>query len=263
MASFQKHLVKLLANKKIESAIDSAYDNVMSLPNKGSTHSTKTSFNAEFLMTFNGPNPGQLFVNCRDKLRLALVIHLDFFNPNSMSSHSNSDSIGLVSLALLNLPIELHYQSKNLYLAIIPGPQEPKDNEINHYFCLIVNESLIGWEHSFYISQTALSLENGRDVEIAIVISLNDMPIARKISGTAGYTFHFICIRCTLLVSTKFMISNATNGFCKIPISSSRKLKNGGMLRLLNDTKKYLKNIMFDGLNFGGFHTGIHCTCLL
>ena len=203
MASFREHLVKLLANKEIEFAIDSACDNVMSLPNEGGTRPAKTPFDTEFLMTFNGPNPGQLFVDRGDKVRLAFVIHLDFFNPNGVSSHSNSDSIGLVSLALLNLPVELRYQPENLYLAIIPGPREPKDDEINHYLHPIVDEFLVGWERGFHISQTALSPENGRDVEIAIVISLNDMPAARKVSGTAGHTSHFICTRCTLFGVSK------------------------------------------------------------
>ena len=161
-----------------------------SLDEDGDEHPTNNPFDAEFLRTFESPNPGQLFIDCGDKARLAFIIHIDFFNPNGVAGHSNSDSI---SLALLNLPVNLCYQPENLFPAIIHGPCEPKDNKINHYLRPIVNEFVVSWEHGFHIFQTVSSLDNGRDAEIAIVTSLNDLPAAWKVSGSAGHTSHFIC----------------------------------------------------------------------
>jgi hypothetical protein len=195
---FREYLVKLLANKEIERIVDSACDNALSLLKQGSEGPVDNPFTAEFLNTFEGPVPGQLFIDRGDKVRLAFVVHVDFFNPNGVSTHSNSDSIGLISLALLNLPTDIRYLPQNLFLAVIPGPREPKDHEICYYIRPIVDEFCVGWERGFHISQTASSPDNGRDVEIAMALSLNDLPAARKVSGAAGHTSHFICTRCKL-----------------------------------------------------------------
>ena len=185
--------MKLLANKEIESIVDLACDNALSSLKQGNKSFVYNPFTAEFLKTFEGLVPGELFINCGNKVRLAFVLHIDFFNPNGVTTHSNSDSISLISLALLNLPTDICYLPQNLFPAIIPGPQEPKDNEINHYLQPIINEFCVGWECSFHISQTASSPDNGRDIEIAMALSLNDLPAAQKVSGAAGHTSHFIC----------------------------------------------------------------------
>ena len=113
--------MKLLANKEIKLIIDSACDVAFSLLNRGE-RITNNPFDAEFLRTFEGPVPGQLFIDRGDKVRLAFVIHVDFFNPNGVTTHSNSDSVGLISLALLNLPVDIRYLPENLFFAVIPGP---------------------------------------------------------------------------------------------------------------------------------------------
>jgi hypothetical protein len=197
MPSFREYLAKLLANKEIERIIDSSCDSAFSSLNDGE-RPTNNPFDAEFLRTFEGPIPGQLFIDRGDKVRLAFAIHVDFFKPNGVTTHSNSDSVGLITLAVLNLPVDIRYLPENLFLTVIPGPREPKDHEINHYLRPIFDEFCIGWEPGFHISHTASSPDNGRDVEIAIALSLNDMPAARKVSGTAGHTSHFLCTRCKL-----------------------------------------------------------------
>lgn len=197
MSSFREYLVKLLANKEIELIVDSACDMAFSLLNRGEGI-TNNPFDAEFLRTFEGPVPGQLFIDRGDKVRLAFVIHVDFFNPNGVTTHSNSDSVGLISLALLNLPVDIRYLPENLFFAVIPGPREPRDHEINYYLRPFIDEFCIGWERGFHISRTASCPDNGRNVEIAIILSLNDMPAARKVSGTAGHTSHSLCTRCKL-----------------------------------------------------------------
>ena len=114
--------MKLLANKEIERIVDSACDDTLSLLNEGSEDPVDNLFTAEFLKMFEGPVPGQLFIDRGNKVRLAFVVHVDFFSPNGVSTHSNSDSIGLISLALLNLPTDLRYLPQNLHLSVIPGP---------------------------------------------------------------------------------------------------------------------------------------------
>ena len=169
--SFREYLVKLLANKEIERIVDSACDDALSLLNQVSEGLVDSPFTAKLLKSLEGPVPGQLFIDRCNKVRLDFVVHVDFFNPNGV--HSNSDSISLISLALLNLPTDVRYLSQNLYLAVIPGPREPKDHRICYYLRPIVDEFCIGWERGFHISQTASSPENGRDVEIAMALSLS------------------------------------------------------------------------------------------
>ncbi|KAF8235441.1 hypothetical protein L208DRAFT_1256987, partial [Tricholoma matsutake] len=61
-------------------------------------------FHAEFMKSFEGPIPGQLFIDRGDKVRLVFAMHVDFFNPNGTTKRGNHDSIGIMSLANLNLP---------------------------------------------------------------------------------------------------------------------------------------------------------------
>jgi hypothetical protein len=258
---FREYLVKLLANKEIERIVDSACDNALSSLNEGSEGLVDNPFTAEFLNTFEGPVPGQLFIDRGDKVRLAFVVHVDFFNPNGVSTHSNSDSIGLISLALLNLPTDIRYLPQNLYLAVIPGPREPKDHEISYYIRPIVDEFVIGWERGFHISQTASSPDNGRDVEIAMALSLNDLPAARKVSGAAGHTSHFISLSVSYSAVIIFTILIVTSGLCKMWLFFDGKWKNGGLLRLNSSVKRYITSIMSDGLSFGDFRIGTHPAC--
>ncbi len=87
----------------------------------------------------------------------------------------------MISMANLNLPEHLRYQPEHIFLAgVIPGPKEPNVNEIPNFIRLLIDICLIGWERGIHISRTA-SAPEGRDTEIAIVLSVNDLPAARKL----------------------------------------------------------------------------------
>jgi hypothetical protein len=198
VSSFREYLVRLLANKSTEQLCDSACDNALTSLRDGDAD-MRNVFQGEFMRTFEGPVPGKLFIDRGDKVRLAFAMHVDFFNPNGVRVSANSDSIGVISLANLNLPACVRYRPENVFLVgIIPGPRKPVETEINHFIRPIIDEFEIGWERGFHISKTALSPVYGRDVEVAIVLSVNDLPAAREVSGSAGHTSHFICTRCEL-----------------------------------------------------------------
>jgi Transposase family tnp2 len=191
--SFRDYLARVLARRDIEDLCDQACDDAYA-----ETGDMRNVFQAEFLKFFKGPIPDKLFVNRCGNVRLGFVMHVDFFNPNGIRVRGNRDSIGVITLALLNLPETLRYQPENLYLCIIPGPREPRRDEINHFTRPIIDEFEIGWERGFHVSRTASSPDNGRDVDIAIIISLNDLPAARKVSGNCGHGSVFVCTRCKL-----------------------------------------------------------------
>ena len=101
----------------------------------------KNIFHAEFMKTFEGPILGQLFIDRGDKIRLAFIIHTDFFNPNHVTKRRNHDSVSIISLANLNLPEDLCYQPEHMFPAgIIPGPREPELKEISYFMQPIIDE---------------------------------------------------------------------------------------------------------------------------
>ena len=72
---------------------------------------------------------------------LARLINFDWFQPYENVSHS----VGVIYLALVNLPREIRFRKENvIIIGIIPGPKEPKGN-INFYLKPLVEELLDLW----------------------------------------------------------------------------------------------------------------------
>ncbi|KAF9228564.1 hypothetical protein BS17DRAFT_658857, partial [Gyrodon lividus] len=94
----------------------------------------KNPFEAQFLHEFGGRIPGKLFIDRGDEGRYAFALHVDFFNPEGMKLQGAKTSSGIISMACLNLPLDIRYKPENLYLAgIIPGPSQPSLKNLNHY----------------------------------------------------------------------------------------------------------------------------------
>jgi hypothetical protein len=195
VASFTDYLARLLSDPAIEQLCDKACDDAMLSLNDPPDADVYSIFQAQFMKTFEGPITGQLFIDRGTKTRLAFIMHTDFFNPSGSRKRGNHDSIGVIYLASLNLPIEIRYLPENLFLAIIPGPREPEAAEISHYLRPIIDECVAAWKPGIHLSKTPSS-KTGRDVDVAIVISVNDLPAARKVSGTAGHGSDFYCTVC-------------------------------------------------------------------
>ncbi|RDB28285.1 hypothetical protein Hypma_001411 [Hypsizygus marmoreus] len=196
VASFTDYLAQSLADPEVErlskQACDDAMINIDTPPDE-----TTNIFNAQFMKSFEGPVPGQLFVDRGVKVRIAFAMHVDFFNPNGTKRRGNHDSIGIISLANLNLPETIRYRPEHIFLVgVIPGPKECNLEEINHFIRPVIDQLEIGWKRGFHISRTADSPESGEDVEVAVVLSVNDLPAARKVSGTAGHGSDFLCTVC-------------------------------------------------------------------
>jgi len=195
-ASFMDYLARSLADAEIERLCDQACDDAMNSLHEPPNSDVTNVFQAGFMKTFEGPTPGQLFIDRGDKVRLAFAIHVDFFNPNGTRKRGNHDSIGIISLANLNLPLSIRYQPENIFLAgVIPGWREPEKDEISHFLRPIIDDCVVAWERGIHVSKTASS-QDGRDVEVAIILSVNDLPAARKVSGSAGVRSPFYCTVC-------------------------------------------------------------------
>jgi hypothetical protein len=195
VASFPDYLARSLADTEYERLSNQTCDDAKANLNNPPGDMADI-YQAAFMKSFEGPIPGQLFIDRGDKMRLAFAIHVDFFNPNGTRKRGNHDSIGIISLVNLNLPESIRYDPENIYLAgVVPGPHEPCLEQINHFIRPIIDEFEIGWHRGFRISRTASRAE-GVVVEVAIALSINDFPAARKVSGNISQQSHHFCTVC-------------------------------------------------------------------
>jgi len=152
--SFPNFIARELADSEIEAmcmkACDDAYS---SLKDPVADNTPLTSvFHGEFLKKFEGPTPGKLFIEREGKVRLAFAMQVDFFNPNGTRKRGNHDSVGILSLANLNLPVELRYKPEHLFVTIIPGPREPELDSLSHYISPIIDQFIVAWERGIHVS---------------------------------------------------------------------------------------------------------------
>ncbi|KIK52020.1 hypothetical protein GYMLUDRAFT_135274, partial [Collybiopsis luxurians FD-317 M1] len=97
----------------------------------------------------------------------------------------------------LGLNSTIQYLPEYLYSTIIPGPNEPTADEINHYVQWVIEQFIKGWRPGFRVSCTADS-DSGAMVEASILLSVNDLPTARKVAGLQGPMLTFICSICKI-----------------------------------------------------------------
>ncbi|KAK0209846.1 hypothetical protein IW262DRAFT_1281007, partial [Armillaria fumosa] len=126
MASLPDFIAWSLADPTIEKLCDKACDNSMAHLDDPVDHTMTNIFDGEFMKTFEGPVPGKLFIDRGEKVRIAYAMQVDFYNPNGIRKRGNHDSIGLISMANLNIPESIRYKPKNIFVAgITPRPKEP------------------------------------------------------------------------------------------------------------------------------------------
>ena len=191
---FADHLAGLLSQHEAEMD-KSCNESVESMQRPPLTF-VKDFFDAEFISTFEGPIPGTLFVQRPGtEGRYLFALNVDFFNVEGMRVRGANTSCGLISLACLNLPIEIRYLPENMYVIIIPGPAEPSLTQLNHYLRPLINDMVGAWEQGIYVSRTP-KYSTGRTTRSAIALSVNDLPAARQTASLASHSSHFYCSRC-------------------------------------------------------------------
>ena len=153
-------------------------------------------FDGDFLQDFIGPDGKTRYGEGKDEGRYAFTLCVDFFNPNSNKQAGKKVSVGIISLACLNLPINERYKPENMFLAgIIPGPKEPPLNTLNHYLTPIVDDFLDFWVPGVRFSRTS-NYPAGRLVRCALIAVVCDLPAARKIAGFASFSHQHFCSVC-------------------------------------------------------------------
>jgi hypothetical protein len=189
---FSDYLSGLLARPDLEKVMDERCDLLTQ-----STHLVADAFEATYMKEFLGSD-GKLFLQRPDgEGRYAFVLNIDYFNPEGLKLRGAASSCGIISMACLNLPLDIRYKPENMYIAgIIPGPKEPHLTQLNHYIRPLIDDLLVSWERGVSLSRTALQ-PTGRTTRSIIAAVVCDLPAARKAAQMASYRSHFFCTVCS------------------------------------------------------------------
>ena len=194
--SFHDYLASLLSIKDLEEVMDKVCDELKGLVEGSLPDFVSDVWGAEFLKSFKGPTPGIFVIDRDNEGRYVFSLNIDFFNVEGMRIRGRSTSCGLISMVCLNLPPHLRYKPEYMYVAgIIPGPNQPKETELNHYIRPLVDDMENSWRKGVKYSATA-SFPNGRITRSAIAIAVMDLPAARHTSQLAGHGAHIYCTIC-------------------------------------------------------------------
>jgi hypothetical protein len=186
--TFKDWLGGLLSRSGFEEKMDGAWA-------PSTSKEMKDIFDAEILQNFKGFD-GQHFGTGGEEGRYVFSLCVDYFNPLGNKQAGKKKSIGLISLVCLNLPLDMRYKPENMFLfGIIPGPNEPPLNCLNHYLRPLVDMLLEFWFTGIRFSRTC-AYYYGRVVRCALICVVSDLPAARKISGFASIHHTQMCAMC-------------------------------------------------------------------
>jgi hypothetical protein len=180
--------------------MDKACDEFVVQLNASSTPHIKSVFEGKFFRTFyHNESKRTLFLDRPDgEGRYAFALFVDFFTAEGASLRNAHASLGIIALACLNLPADIRYKPENMFLAgIVPGPEEPKLELLNHYQRPLVSDMKLSWERGVFVTRTALC-PRGRLTRSAIAVGVFDLPAGRKAAALAGHGADWFCSVCDL-----------------------------------------------------------------
>lgn len=127
------------------------------------------------------------------------MLNVDWFK----SFKHQEYKVGVMYLAVLNLPREMRYKRENIVVGIIPGPSEPPTT-INSYLQPLVTELLKLW------NGVQLTIHSkGRHLVRAALLGVGcDLRAARKTCGFLSYVANLGCSRCYTNFSGGFVRRN-------------------------------------------------------
>lgn len=132
-------------------------------------------------------------------LKLVFSLGIDGFNSyRNMQAKQQSSSTGMY-MVCLNLPPEVRYLPENIYLVgVIPGPNKPSLDQLNHTLELLVKDLNQFWTPGVYYNRTARH-RNGRLVNAVLIPLVSDLVAARQVSGFGSHRHRFFCSCCYLM----------------------------------------------------------------
>ncbi|KAF7325266.1 hypothetical protein MSAN_02516500 [Mycena sanguinolenta] len=193
---FLDYLARLLSDPENERMMDEVCDDAVNTK-PSDRDFVQDVFQAEFVQSFKDRDGIVLFIKRAGKrMRLLFSISMDFFPPFGSRKRSNSNSIGLIKVSCLNLRLIVRDKPENVFVVVVPGPSSPSKGEINPYLRPIIDVAVVGWNRGIHFSSTGTEPDTGRIVDLAFVLSANDLPAARQLAGAAAHNAHIYCTCC-------------------------------------------------------------------
>lgn len=156
-------------------------------------------WSASVFRSLKGPDRLPFYPGPPSEGRLVFGLSVDGFNPFTNQTAKQTVSSQGIWMTLLNLPPQLRFLQHNIHLVgVIPGPEKPSVDKINHYIQLVVNDLLEFWEPGVFFSRT-FKYPDGRLHRGMLVPLVCDMLAARQIIGYASSpNSHYICTMCDI-----------------------------------------------------------------
>ena len=124
----------------------------------------------------------------KNKMNLALLLYLDFFNPFQRAVYS----CGAIYMSVLNIPKSQRFKAKwSMLIGLIPGPSEP-EGHINTYLTPVVND-LIQLYNGIQIRMLSSEIIFSRSLLLPV---LADIPASRKLSQYKSHKADLPCDKC-------------------------------------------------------------------
>jgi len=156
-------------------------------------------WDAPGLYEIPGPN-GHPFIHRypNNEGRYLFSFNMDGFNPFQLKQAGQSATMMGLYMVCLNLPPEVHFKSKNMFLAgIIPGPKEPLTEEIKNFLWPLVDDLLESYETGVHYTCT-WKYPNGRKTWSVLALIICDLPAAHQALGFMGPQSANFCSYCKL-----------------------------------------------------------------
>lgn len=145
---------------------------------------------------------GKTFIHCDgSKGHYLFSFCMDGFNPFQLKQVGKEASIVAMYMVCLNLPPEGQYKIENIFLVgIVPGPHEPRKEEINHLLSPLVDDLLDFYKYGVWYSWTH-NHKNGRYAQCTLVPIVCDTPASHQVTGHTSATSTHFCPYCNLELS--------------------------------------------------------------
>ena len=135
-------------------------------------------YDGQVWKTFKDENSAKFFRPDTADSNLGLMLNVDWFQPFEGTMYST----GIIYIAICNLPRDVRFKRENLLIiGLLPGPHKVSLHKINHYLAPIVDELETLWAGAS-LNRT-FEFPGGRDIRAALILTLCDIPAARKICG--------------------------------------------------------------------------------